>query len=159
MKQKKIKLSVLLVAIGITAQAQQATISSGGDALGSGGTVSYSVGQVVYTTNSGSNGSVSQGVQQVYGIFALGIKETALNSSISVFPNPTSDNLTLEISDFKNEKLAYQLYDMQGKLVSGEEVSTVQTQINTVSLTPSTYFIHVVNQGNEKVQSFKIVKN
>ena len=113
MKQKKIKLSVLLVAIGITAQAQQATISSGGDALGSGGTASYSVGQVVYTTNSGSNGSVSQGVQQVYGIFALGIKETALNSSISVFPNPTSDNLTLQISDFKNEKLAYQLYDMQ----------------------------------------------
>jgi len=134
MKQKKIKLSVLLLAIGITAQAQQATISSGGDALGSGGTVSYSVGQVVYTTNSGSNGSVSQGVQQVYEIFALGIKETALNSSISVFPNPTSDNLTLQISDFKNEKLAYQLYDMQGKLVSGEEVSAGQTQINTVSL-------------------------
>ena len=134
MKQKKIKLSVLLLAIGITAQAQQATISSGGDALGSGGTASYSVGQVVYTTNSGSNGSVSQGVQQVYGIFALGIKETALNSSISVFPNPTSDNLTLEISDFKNEKLAYQLYDVQGKLVSSEPLSIGQTQINTVSL-------------------------
>jgi len=134
MKYIKIKLSIFLAAICITAQAQQATISSGGDALGSGGTASYSVGQVVYTTNSGSNGSVSQGVQQVYGIFALGIKETALNSSISVSPNPTSDNLTLQISDFKNEKLAYQLYDMQGKLVSGEEVSAGQTQINTVSL-------------------------
>jgi len=36
MKQKKIKLSVLLLAIGITAQAQQATISSGGGAFPAG---------------------------------------------------------------------------------------------------------------------------
>lgn len=44
------KLSILLLSIGITAQAQQATIASGGDAAGSGGTVAYSVGQVAYTT-------------------------------------------------------------------------------------------------------------
>ena len=49
MKHKKVKLSVLLLSLGLTAQAQQATTASGGNASGSGGTAAYSIGQVVYT--------------------------------------------------------------------------------------------------------------
>ena len=159
MKHKKIKLSVLLLGIGITAQAQQATTASGGDASGSGGTVAYSVGQVVYTSNTDASGTVCQGVQQAYEIFTVGIKETKLNISLSVFPNPTSANLTLQISDYNNEKLSYQLFDMQGKLLNNGQVTAQQTQINTTSLPPATYFINVVDQENKNVQSFKIIKN
>jgi|TARA_B110000908_G_scaffold153261_1_gene189611 hypothetical protein len=159
MKHKKIKLSVLLLGIGITAQAQQATTASGGDASGSGGTVAYSVGQVVYTSNTDASGTVCQGVQQAYEIFTVGIKETKLNISLSVFPNPTSANLTLQISDYNNEKLSYQLFDVQGKLLNNGQVTAQQTQINTTSLPPATYFINVVDQENKNVQSFKIIKN
>jgi len=158
MKHKKIKLSVLLLGIGITAQAQQATTASGGDASGSGGTVAYSVGQVVYTTNTDASGTVSQGVQQPYEIFTVGIKETELNISLSVFPNPTAYNLTLQISDYNNEKLSYQLFDMQGKLLNNGQVTAQQVQINTANLPPATYFINVVNQENKKIRSFKIIK-
>ena len=69
--------------------------ATGRDASGSGGTAAYSLGQVVYTTNSGTSATVSQGVQQAYEIFTIGIKETELNISLSVFPNPTIYNLTL----------------------------------------------------------------
>jgi len=158
MKHKKIKLSVLLLGIGITAQAQQATTASGGDASGSGGTVAYSVGQVVYTTNTDVSGTVSQGVQQPYEIFTVGIKETELNILLSVFPNPTAYNLTLQISDYNNEKLSYQLFDMQGKLLNNGQVTAQQVQINTANLPPATYFINVVNQENKKIRSFKIIK-
>jgi len=158
MKHKKIKLSVLLLGIGITAQAQQATTASGGDASGSGGTVAYSVGQVVYTTNTDASGTVSQGVQQPYEIFTVGIKETELNILLSVFPNPTAYNLTLQISDYNNEKLSYQLFDMQGKLLNNGQVTAQQVQINTANLPPATYFINVVNQENKKIRSFKIIK-
>ena len=117
----KNKLSpILLLVTGLLwaglAQAQESANASGGDATGSGGTVAYSVGQVVYTTNTNATGTVSQGVQQAYEIFTVGIKETELNISLSVFPNPTADNLTLQISNYNNEKLSYQLLDMQGKL-------------------------------------------
>lgn len=159
MKHKKIKLSVLLLSIGISVQAQQATTATGGAASGSGGTVAYSVGQVVYTTNTDASGTVSQGVQQAYEIFTVGIKETELNISLSVFPNPTSDNLTLQISDYNDEKLSYHLFDMQGKLLNNGQVTAQQTHINTSSLPSATYFIHIVNQENKKVQSFKIIKN
>jgi hypothetical protein len=43
--------------------------------------------------------------------------ETAINISLTAFPNPTTENLSLQISDFENEKLTYQLIDMQGKLI------------------------------------------
>ena len=158
MKHKKIKLCVLLLSIDISTQAQQATTASGGDASGSGGTVAFSVGQVVYTTDIGTNGSVAQGVQQAYEIFTVGIKETELNMSLSVFPNPTANNLTLQISDYNNEKLSYKLYDMQGRLLSNGQVTAKQTQINTASLPTASYFMNVVNQENKSVQSFKIIK-
>ena len=141
------------------AQAQESFNTSGGDAIGSGGTIAYSVGQVVYTTATGSSGTVAQGVQHAYEIFTVGIKETALNISLTAFPNPTTENLTLQISDYNKEKLSYQLFDMQGKQLSNGQILAQQTQINMNSLPVATYFINVVNQENKKVQSFKIIKN
>ena len=43
---------------------QQAVVTAGADATGTGGTVSYSVGQVVYQTHTVTNGSVAEGMQQ-----------------------------------------------------------------------------------------------
>ncbi|MCZ2276321.1 MAG: T9SS type A sorting domain-containing protein [Bacteroidia bacterium] len=154
---------ILLLATGLLwtslAQAQESVNATGGDATGSGGTVAYSVGQVAYTTNTDASGTVSQGVQQAYEIFTVGIKETELNIPLSVFPNPTTHNLTLQISDYHNEKLSYQLFDMQGKLLNSGQVTSQQTQINTANLPAATYFIDVVSQENKKVQSYKIIKN
>ena len=152
----------LLLAAGLLwasfAQAQESANASGGDATGSGGTVAYSIGQVAYTTNTGSTGSVAQGVQHAYEIFILGIEETAMNISLTAFPNPTTENLTLQISDYNNEKLTYQLFDMQGKQISNGQIVAQQTQIKMNSLPTATYFINVVSQENKKVQSFKIIK-
>ena len=160
MKHKKTITSVAFLLLGLGGlHAQESVNATGGDATGSGGTVAYSIGQVVYTTNTDASGTVSQGVQQAYEIFTVGIKETELNILLTVFPNPTSDNLTLQISDYNNEKLSYQLFDMQGKQLSNGQITAQQTQINMNSLPTATYFINVVNQENKKVQSFKMIKN
>jgi len=70
MKHKRLKLcALLLFGLGLTGlQAQESVNAAGGNASGSGGTVSYTVGQVVYTTKTGTNGSVAEGVQQAYEI-------------------------------------------------------------------------------------------
>jgi len=150
--------AVFLLGLGLTGlQAQESINATGRDASGSGGTAAYSLGQVVYTTNSGTSGTVSQGVQQAYEIFTVGIKETELNISLSVFPNPTIDHLTLHIQDYNNEKLIYKLFDMQGKLLSKEVIISNQTQINISDLPVATYLM-IVMQKNRKVQSFKIIK-
>ena len=160
-KTNIIRLFILTIGLSWSdfAQAQQSSNSAGGDATGNGGSVAYSVGQIVYTTHTGSTGSVAQGVQQAYVISSVGINETELNSSLSLFPNPIVDNLTLQISDFNKEKLSYILFDTEGKLLTNGQVIAEQTQINTASLPPATYFIKVLNQENKQVESFKIIKN
>lgn len=153
----------VLLAVGLLwagfAHAQESANASGGVATGSGGTVAYSIGQVVYTTNTGINGSIAQGVQHAFEIFTVGIKETELNISLTAFPIPTIENLTLQINDYKNEELTYQLFEMHGKQISNGQVTAQQTQINMNGLPSATYFINVVNQENKQVQSFKIIKN
>ncbi len=161
MTKNKSRIPVLLgAALLMTGSAlgQEAASASGGDALGSGGIVNYSVGQVAYTTNSGTNGTVSQGVQQTFEIFITDIKETTLNISLHVFPNPTAENLNLQILDYKNEALQYQVYDMQGKLQNSGQIASGQTSIDMNNLPSATYLLYV-NQGNKTIQSFKIIKN
>ena len=138
--------------------AQTSTNASGGDAAGAGGSVAYSVGQPFYITYTGANGSVAQGVQQTYQIFSLGINQSELNISLAVFPNPTYDNLNIEIKDFNNENLSYELFDIQSKLLAKALITSKQTQLSLISLPPSAYFIHI-SQKNKKIQSFKIIKN
>ena len=159
MKHKKTMTSVAFLLLGLGGlHAQESPTAAGGEATGTGGTASYSVGQVVYTTNTGTNGSVAQGVQQAYEIYNVGIKETELNISLSIFPNPTAANLTLQISDYNNEKVSYQLYDMRGKLLNNGKIVAQQTKIEMTSLPTAAYYVNVVNQENQKVQSFKIIK-
>jgi len=69
MKIKNLSLVILLFLELSKLQAQEATTTAGGEASGSGGYASYTVGQVVYTTKTGTNGnSVIEGVQQPYEI-------------------------------------------------------------------------------------------
>ena len=61
---KNITLVTCLLFVTHFMHCQETIPTSGGDAIGSGGSSGYSVGQLVYTTNIG-NGTVSQGVQQI----------------------------------------------------------------------------------------------
>ena len=159
MKKNTLFFLTFLLSFSVNAQTSHQVLSaSGGDATGSGGSVAYSVGQIVYTTSTGTTGSVAQGVEQAYEIYSVGITETTLNISLSVFPNPTSDFLTLKVQDYNNEDLSYSLLDEQGKLVLNEQITTQDTQIAMSTLARGAYFINVL-QANKKIQTFKIIKN
>ena len=159
MKYKKVKISVLLLGLGLTAQAQQATTATGSDASGSGGTVAYSVGQIVYTTNTGTNGSVAQGVQQPYEIsIVLGIDNHTINLELTAYPNPTANFLTLNVGNAELSTLNFQLYDILGKLIESRKIISSSETIAIENLPTATYFLKVTNNNNE-VKTFKIIKN
>lgn len=156
-----ILISVLLLGLGISGlQAQTNVSSTGSNASGSGGSASYSVGQVAYTTNTGTNGSVAQGVQQAYEISIVTEIEEAIgmNLSLTAYPNPTTNYITLSINEFEISNLSYQLYDINGKLGQNEKITDNQTKIVMSNLVPATYFVKVI-QGNKEVKIFKIIKN
>ena len=139
-------------------QSQESINSSGGDATSSGGSLAYSVGQVVYTTNSDISGTVSQGVQQAYEIFTLDIKEPTRNMSLSVFPNPTANNLTLQLENVITKDILYKLFDLQGRQLQKGEINTQQTQIYTSGLPSGVYLLKVTDQDGKNIQTYKIIK-
>lgn len=164
MRHKKLKISaLLLLGLGLTGlQAQEVIPATGGNASGSGGTVSYSVGQVVFTTNTGTNGSVAQGVQQPYEISVVSGTEEAvgINLSVSIYPNPTNDFLTLSVFDstpLSFQSMSYRLCDMNGKLLQSEKISDNQTSIDMSNLLPATYLVKVIHD-NKEIKTFKIIK-
>jgi hypothetical protein len=158
MNQLILKLSILLYSFGFSVLAQDATVATGGNGNGSNGTVSFSVGQVVYTT-SGTNATASKGIQQPYEISIItGFREEAASIiDLSVFPNPTTDLLTLEVKDFHGDKLMYQLTDLQGKEIENKKITSGQNLINLTNFSASTYFINVF-QDTKQIQTFKIIK-
>ena len=137
---------------------QTSVNTAGGEVKNSSGSVSYSIGQVAYTSVSNSNGSVSQGVQQAFEISTLSLEENKFNFTMNAFPNPTTENLNLRVGNYKQEKLAYKLIDLEGKVISGASMLSEETTIDMKQLPVATYFVEVHNEG-KKVQTFKIIKN
>ncbi len=160
MKYRKTITSVAFVLLGLGGlHAQENTVATGSEATGSGGSSSYTVGQVVYTTDTGTNGSVAQGVQQPYEIStSVGMEVTQINLELVAYPNPTNNRLTFNIGNYNNEKLTYQLYDMQGKLLDSKQVVNSSTTIGMQDLPVSTYLLNVLD-NNSLLKTLRIVKN
>ena len=154
---------VLLFNIGLTGlQAQKAIPAAGGEASGNGGSVSYSVGQVIYTAIAASAGTVTQGVQQPYEILEVtGIDNAKfINLQVIAYPNPTTDFLTLQVDESYwdlGHPMKYHLFDMNGKLLDSELLESKETNIKMDDLGPAVYFLKIVLQ-EEEIKIFKIMK-
>jgi hypothetical protein len=161
MKMKKIIPCFLFFSgLGIVILQAQSTIpASGGNAIGSGGSVSYTVGQITYQTLSGTNGTVAQGVQQPYEISVVtSIKNSEeINLECLIFPNPTSGLAKLIFKSPDYENLRFRLYDINGVLLRDKKVESSETEISLENLSSSVYFLKVI-KNNLEVKVFKIVK-
>lgn len=143
-------------------QAQEAEVTTGGDFSGSGGRVSFSVGQVFYTTITGGISSIAQGVQQAYEISVMtGISGTQpISLQISVYPNPTFDYINLKIDSLSPGNYAsirYQLVGIDGKILINEKIYENELKIGMRAYVSGIYFLRITNK-NREVQTFKIIK-
>ncbi len=149
-----------IIAFGITSlQAQHAFTSSGGDATGSGGSVSFSVGQMVYSSYVEEQGSITEGVQQPYELFIITSANDLISDKIHLraFPNPVISQLTLSVAESHYTDVSYRLSDMHGQLIRSEHISDGDTAINMDFLRPGAYFLQVFEK-ERLVGAFKIIK-
>jgi hypothetical protein len=148
---------VLLSLISTVSFAQEAVVPAGGNATGSGGSLSYSVGQIAYTVISDQNNSIVQGVQQPYEIsVVIGIPEVQVMKSVLLFPNPTVNEVVLSLNF--SEGLHYRVVDMKGALMESRIILSDQTIIDMSSYSSSTYLLELI-QNNKTIQTYQIVKN
>ncbi len=141
------------------AHAQESVNAIGGLDTGTGGTVSFSVGQMVYTTDTKESGSMVQGIQRPYRITTTDIKRVNDDISFKAYPNPSSDDLFLEMNAYRSEKLVYHLYDMQGKLIMTNSIEAPKTQINMRALAVGAYLIQIYNSKNQPIQTIQVIKD
>lgn len=161
MKRNKLYFLFFLITIisFFKSYSQQSVSVSGGNAIGIGGTSSYSVGQITYTSQTSSGGNVNLGVQQPYEIVTLGNDNfTEINLLISAYPNPTTNLLNLVVSDDKWNNLSYQLFDINGKIVSNlQKIRASETSLSMQELQQGIYFL-AVNSDGKTIKTFKIIK-
>ena len=139
----------------------QSTIASGGGNVASGGiTVSYTVGQIFYTSNENTNIKITEGVQQPYEIQTSNeIKEAeGIKLIMSVYPNPTNKDLTLIIENYSVSNLRYILFDISGKQLFAEKINKISTQISFSEYPASTYLIKI-KESKKEIKTFKIIKS
>jgi hypothetical protein len=162
MRHYKLILSaILFIVIGvISLHAQEGIPSASGDASGDGGTISYSIGQLVCNTYNGTNGTVSQGLQQPFEISVVtGIDElSCITLECNLYPNPVTDFLTLKIENLSYSTFHFQLIDFNGKLLENRKFESNETIIAVNNLIPAIYFLKIF-KNNEEVKTFKIIKN
>ena len=140
--------------------AQENINTSGGNTSGSGGSLSYSIGQIAFQTQTETIGSVAEGVQQPFEILIVtGLEETyGVNLTVSAYPNPTTDYLTLSINEFEISNLLCELYDISGKLLQNKIIIESNTEIDMSRYLPSTYIVKII-RGNQLCKEFKVVKH
>ena len=113
----------------------------------------------MYQKKNGTSGSIAEGLQQPYEISVLtGIQESEIVLHISAFPNPVSKYLILTVPlDFEGQ-YQFSIFNMNGKLISQQDISASETEIEMNGLKPAPYFIKV-SSGKREIKTFKIIKN
>lgn len=165
MKNNKFRIYCLLLTLTTLSglHAQNTIATSGGVATGAGGSISYTLGQVLYKTHTASDTkSISEGVQQPYEVSQILSIETNIKLNVSVFPNPTTNYLTLKI----NEESFYtrwpyglmiEILDINGRLLIREKMKKSTIILNIEDFDEATYFLNIMNVRTT-IKSFKIVK-
>jgi len=90
----------------------------------------------------------------------LNINENSPAIQLSVYPNPTSNHVNLEITGIHNQRLTANIYNLQGQLVLGKQIDSERiNSISTGNLNDGLYLLQVLTQdGFRYTQRFVVVK-
>ncbi len=165
MKNKFYSVIAIFFALGYSnAQsiAPQSVNSSGTSMSQSNGSLSFTVGELVVLSLTDTDGNtLGGGFTSGATISTSSIKEPDLDViQVKVFPNPTTDLITVAIQESKLSKVEIEITDVNGKVISNEHYSAISTNIgiNSASWNSGTYFLALKGEKNSVLGVYKIVK-
>lgn len=155
-------LFILFVSNGTNAQDNLYSINaSGNNTELDAGSISYSIGQVFYSTMNNSDYLLYEGVQQSVTEVSTANEDVDLIApeiDMVIYPNPTTDLVTLKSSGLNfNKENSYRVFNYQGKLISDHPIANNETQINLNYLNTGLYIIQVF-VDEQLWNTFKILK-
>lgn len=150
---------IILCTLTLTLKGQQVISSAGGSATGAGVQLSWTIGEPVIETFTGSSSVLTQGFHQSRLTITAVDPVVYPGLELSVFPNPVISSLRLQIKGDLVQKLSYQLYNMEGKSILLKKVEASPVMIDMELYTSGTYLLKVFTDENLPVKTFKIIKD
>jgi len=141
---------------GFCSFAQNAVSTTGGHIKSSGGSTSFTVGQVAYVLKKGNGSYLNEGVQQVYTKTTTPIEELVYLKEVQLYPNPTQEIMTLILSSMEDVQVRYTIMDYLGKEIRNGNILSEKSEISLRDLPSGNYFISL--KSKKEIRIFKMVK-
>jgi len=153
----KIELFFILILASGQLAAQSALVTSGGDAVSTSGSVSFSIGQISNAQAIASTGSLSEGVQQPFEFFEVTVNEVLRDIGISLFPNPALTEVLIELP-IMQEGIKARFYSSNGSLIEEVNIFSKSTSVNVRNWAASTYYMQL-SDSSGNTSTYKLVKH
>lgn len=154
--KKSILPLVLLMSCGFCSFAQNAISSTGGHFKTTGGSTSFTVGQVAYVLKKGNGSYLNEGVQQVYTKKTTPVEELVYLKEVQLYPNPTQETVILILSSKEDVQVRYTIMDYLGKEIKFGIILSEKSEISLRDLPSGNYFISL--KSKKEIRIFKMVK-
>jgi hypothetical protein len=147
---------VVFISFGFSSFGQNALSAAGGHFKSTGGSTSFTVGQVAYVLKKGTGSYLNEGVQQVYTKKTTPIEELVYLKEVQLYPNPTQETFNLIISTKEDFQVRYNIMDYLGKEIRNGIILSEKSEISLMDLPAGNYFISLKSKKENRI--FKMVK-
>ncbi len=119
--------------------------------------LSWTLGETIITTQSQAGATLLQGFQQPNYLFDVLVEEPNKGYKIKLFPNPTPNWITIEISG-PEQAMTAELFDILGHLILRKDIEPPLTNFDLSGLPSATYLLVVLDDKNVRVGAWRIQK-
>lgn len=153
-----------LLLLGLWARGQSVmpdVVASAGDFFSnSQGMIQWTIGEPMSETYANANNFLTQGFHQT-GIDPVGIEQQVIGN-LSLFPNPSSDQVTLQFDAESSGTYTVEIYNALGQQLSSRQLNIMpggyRHDITVRDYTDGIYFVTVRKVGTDATASFRVNK-
>jgi hypothetical protein len=77
---------------------------------------------------------------------------------MSVYPNPTTNRVVLNVGNYGTTNLSLQFIDSNGRILLENKIINIETNLDIENYPVAIYFLKVMDK-NSAIKIFKIIKN
>lgn len=144
-------ISLLLLFIAVQAFTQTSDLnviaSSGGSNVTSGLNISWTVGESFTDELSNNTYSMAQGFHQgAVAVVALRTTDPVADNDIIAYPNPTRDQVTLQLEAYTTQvDWNLEVLTIDGKVIHRHRIESAKTEVDFTNYSNGSYFIRISN--------------
>ena len=120
--------------------------------------LSFTIGEPIIETLSGSDLIITQGFQQSKYEITPVIDILGDDIFVKVYPNPTSQFIIIDIGQNNAEKYSLDIINIKGERLFNTRIGNEKTILNLDKYSLSELILRIFNDKNKMIKSFKIIK-